>query len=163
MPTWPTATVTPSWRISKRPRPTRKRLSWIFVPAQQDVHQLIDGNASHTRGAGTPAGTGAPIAGHVRLTKREQEIKELIAAGLGNKEIARRLNIATTTVKSHVHNMLGKLAALAPPDRRRSGNRSRRGTVAAPTALPADVLAGTSRKNRWKTALPGYARARDST
>ena len=65
--------------------------------------------------------------GAVRLTKREQEIKELIAAGLGNKEIAQRLNIATNTVKSHVHNMLGKLAALTPPDRRR-GHRSRRGS-----------------------------------
>ena len=63
----------------------------------------------------------------VRLTKREQEIKELIAAGLGNKEIAQRLNIATNTVKSHVHNMLGKLAALTPPDRRH-GSRGRRGT-----------------------------------
>ena len=74
-------------------------------------------------GAGTPAPTG----GVIRLTKREQEIKDLIAAGLGNKEIAQRLNIATNTVKSHVHNMLGKLAALTPPDRRQ-GNRSRRGT-----------------------------------
>ncbi|PYP09930.1 MAG: hypothetical protein DMD59_07255 [Gemmatimonadetes bacterium] len=64
----------------------------------------------------------------VRLTKREQEIKALIATGLGNKEIARRLNIATNTVKSHVHNMLGKLGALTTPDRRRSGNRRRRGT-----------------------------------
>jgi DNA-binding NarL/FixJ family response regulator len=72
------------------------------------------------------AGTSAP--GSVRLTRREQEIKDLIAAGLGNKEIAQRLNIATNTVKSHVHNMLGKLAALTPPDRRRQGNRSRRGT-----------------------------------
>jgi DNA-binding NarL/FixJ family response regulator len=69
----------------------------------------------------------APAGGAVRLTKREQEIRELIAAGLGNKEIAQRLNIATNTVKSHVHNMLGKLAALTPPDRRQ-GNRSRRGT-----------------------------------
>ena len=63
----------------------------------------------------------------VRLTKREREIKDLIAAGLGNKEIAQRLNIATNTVKSHVHNMLGKLAALTPPDRRH-GSRGRRGT-----------------------------------
>lgn len=78
--------------------------------------------------AGTGAGSSAMSAGGaVRLTKREREIKELIAAGLGNKEIAQRLNIATNTVKSHVHNMLGKLAALTPPDRRR-GNRSRRGT-----------------------------------
>ena len=69
-----------------------------------------------------------PTGGGVRLTKREQEIKDLIAAGLGNKEIAQRLKIATNTVKSHVHNMLGKLAALTPPHRRRTGNRSRRGT-----------------------------------
>ena len=66
-------------------------------------------------------------AANVRLTKREREIKDLINAGLGNKEIAQRLHIATNTVKSHVHNMLGKLAALTPPDRRQ-GNRSRRGT-----------------------------------
>jgi len=59
----------------------------------------------------------------VLLTNREQEIKDLISAGLGNKDIARRLNISTNTVKSHVHNMLGKLAALTPPDRRRSRNR----------------------------------------
>jgi len=59
----------------------------------------------------------------VLLTKREQEIRDLISAGLGNKDIARRLNISTNTVKSHVHNMLGKLAALTPPDRRRSRNR----------------------------------------
>jgi len=77
--------------------------------------------------AGSTMSGGAQTAGSVRLTKREQEIKELIAAGLGNKEIAQRLNIATNTVKSHVHNMLGKLAALTPPDRRQ-GNRSRRGT-----------------------------------
>jgi DNA-binding NarL/FixJ family response regulator len=78
-------------------------------------------------GTGTMNG-GMTAPGSVRLTKREQEIKDLIAAGLGNKEIAQRLNIATNTVKSHVHNMLGKLAALTPPDRRRQGNRSRRGT-----------------------------------
>ena len=54
----------------------------------------------------------------VHLTTREREIRELIALGLGNKEIARRLNIATNTVKSHVHNMLGKLALLEPAERR---------------------------------------------
>ena len=77
--------------------------------------------------ASLAGGGAAQSSGTVRLTKREQEIKDLIAGGLGNKEIAQRLNIATNTVKSHVHNMLGKLAALTPPDRRQ-GNRSRRGT-----------------------------------
>jgi two-component system, NarL family, nitrate/nitrite response regulator NarL len=45
-----------------------------------------------------------------RMTKREREITELIAEGLSNKEIAQRLNIATYTVKSHVHNILEKQA-----------------------------------------------------
>jgi DNA-binding NarL/FixJ family response regulator len=45
-----------------------------------------------------------------RLSKREREVIDLIAEGLSNKEIARRLHIATDTVKSHVHNILEKLA-----------------------------------------------------
>ena len=46
----------------------------------------------------------------VRMTSREREIIALIAEGLSNKEIASRLNIATYTVKSHVHNIMEKLA-----------------------------------------------------
>ncbi len=45
----------------------------------------------------------------VRMTKREREIVSLIADGLSNKDIAKRLNVATHTVKSHVHNILEKL------------------------------------------------------
>ena len=46
----------------------------------------------------------------VKLTKREHEVVDLIARGMSNKEIARELNIALHTVKSHVHNTLDKLA-----------------------------------------------------
>jgi DNA-binding NarL/FixJ family response regulator len=46
----------------------------------------------------------------VRMTKRERQITDLIAEGMSNKEIAQRLNIALYTVKSHVHNILEKLA-----------------------------------------------------
>lgn len=46
----------------------------------------------------------------IQLTSREREIVTLISEGLGNKEIAERLHIATYTVKSHVHNILEKLA-----------------------------------------------------
>lgn len=46
----------------------------------------------------------------VRLTLREREVVGLIAQGMSNKEIANRLNIATDTVKSHVRNVMDKLA-----------------------------------------------------
>jgi len=46
----------------------------------------------------------------VRMTAREQDVISLIAEGKSNKEIARKLNIAVYTVKSHVHNILEKLA-----------------------------------------------------
>ena len=46
----------------------------------------------------------------VRMTAREREVIGLIGEGLSNKEIAGRLNIATHTVKSHVRNVMEKLA-----------------------------------------------------
>jgi DNA-binding NarL/FixJ family response regulator len=46
----------------------------------------------------------------VKMTRREQEVISNIAAGKSNKEIAGEINIAVYTVKSHVHNILEKLA-----------------------------------------------------
>jgi two-component system nitrate/nitrite response regulator NarL len=43
------------------------------------------------------------------LTARERQIVDLIAEGLSNKEIAKRLYIEVATVKNHVHNILEKL------------------------------------------------------
>jgi DNA-binding NarL/FixJ family response regulator len=50
------------------------------------------------------------LANAVRMTKREREVIAIIADGHSNKEIAQQLNIATHTVKSHVHNIMEKLA-----------------------------------------------------
>jgi DNA-binding NarL/FixJ family response regulator len=46
----------------------------------------------------------------VRMTKREKQVIELISEGYTNKEIAQKLHLSTYTVKSHVHNILEKLA-----------------------------------------------------
>ncbi len=46
----------------------------------------------------------------MRLTSRERQVIDLLGEGLSNKEIAIRLHIAVHTVKSHVHNVLEKLA-----------------------------------------------------
>jgi two-component system, NarL family, response regulator YdfI len=45
------------------------------------------------------------------LTVREREILEMMAEGLSNRTIARRLGISMYTVKSHVASILGKLRA----------------------------------------------------
>ncbi len=44
-----------------------------------------------------------------RLTERETEVLQLLADGQSNKEIARKLQIAETTVKSHVKSIMQKL------------------------------------------------------
>ena len=44
------------------------------------------------------------------MTKRERQVIDLVADGLTNKEIAQNLHISTFTVKSHIHNILEKLA-----------------------------------------------------
>jgi DNA-binding CsgD family transcriptional regulator/tetratricopeptide (TPR) repeat protein len=53
---------------------------------------------------GTPAAT-APGS----LTPREREVAALVAEGLSNGEVARRLYISTKTASVHVSNILGKL------------------------------------------------------
>ena len=53
---------------------------------------------------------GRPLAlESVRMTPREREVIDLISVGMSNKEIAKRLHIATHTVKSHVRNIMEKL------------------------------------------------------
>lgn len=43
------------------------------------------------------------------LTPRERDVVTLVGQGLGNREIARRLGVAVTTVRTHLKNAYGKL------------------------------------------------------
>jgi DNA-binding NarL/FixJ family response regulator len=52
-----------------------------------------------------------PFAGEDPLTAREREVLQMLAAGLGNKEIGARLHISDHTAKFHVSQILGKLGA----------------------------------------------------
>lgn len=47
------------------------------------------------------------------LTKRQQEIAELVALGLTNKEIARRLHISFRTVETHIEHVFQKLGVVS--------------------------------------------------
>jgi two-component system, NarL family, nitrate/nitrite response regulator NarL len=51
----------------------------------------------------------AASANFCQLTGREREILEFVREGFTNKMISRELGIGLSTVKNHVHNVLGKL------------------------------------------------------
>ena len=64
-------------------------------------------------GRGKPASARQPLV--EPLSDRELEVLRLVAEGLSNSEIADKLFISVGTVKTHVHNVLGKLSADGRP------------------------------------------------
>jgi len=77
---------------------------YVFHPADIDSIPALRPPQSDT----VPE-LGEPLVEH--LTPREIEVLQLLSAGLGNKEIAARLNISEHTAKFHVASILGKLGA----------------------------------------------------
>jgi DNA-binding NarL/FixJ family response regulator len=61
--------------------------------------------------AGASPATSEAAAGSESLTPREREVLQLMAEGLPNKAIARKLGISLHTAKFHVASILGKLDA----------------------------------------------------
>lgn len=79
----------------------------VFIPPEEaspEAKKALAGDA-----------TWAPVAaegsGRLPLTEREREVMTLVASGLQSGDIAERLFLSPETVKSHVHNALGKLGA----------------------------------------------------
>lgn len=65
------------------------------------IHRKVHGTGEHA--------PGEPPRYNKVLTHREQTVLLLVAHGMSNKEIARRLHLAEGTVKVHVHNIFQKL------------------------------------------------------
>lgn len=72
------------------------------------TRRLVERHARQAPGppAGTPAGPHPDLA---VLTPRELEVLRLLAQGLSNTELAARLHLSGTTVKTHVSRILAKL------------------------------------------------------
>ena len=80
-----------------------------LAAAIRDVHRgrpvlHPDVAARLMRRAADPGGPAATV-----LTRREQEVLQLVVEGFANKQIARRLRITEKTVKTHVSSILQKL------------------------------------------------------
>jgi DNA-binding NarL/FixJ family response regulator len=80
--------------------------------------------------ASAPATAGAPFP---ELTRREHEVLDLIAAGLRNTEIARRMSIAPKTIANHISAIFTKLQVT---DRAEAIIRARDAGLGRGTGLP---------------------------
>ncbi|WP_381555962.1 response regulator [Streptomyces eurythermus] len=82
------------------------------------VHSVLSGDAGLSPSVqrrllerlSQPEPEPVPTAGQAPdgLTTREVEVLVLIAEGLGNQQIARRLQVSTATVKTHINNLFAK-------------------------------------------------------
>lgn len=76
-------------------------LGLVVLPAESAALLALPSAPSRT----------APQPGVETLTPRELEVLTMLAEGMGNKQIARRLGISEHTVKFHVGSILAKLGA----------------------------------------------------
>ncbi len=75
------------------------------IRAAHAGHSTLSPEATQTL---VQAATQPPPLGH-DLTKREQSVLDLMVTGLNNNEIAEKLGVSPSTIKSHVSHILSKL------------------------------------------------------
>ncbi len=99
------------------------------------------------------------------LTARELEVLRLVGAGKANKEIAVELGISERTARTHVSNILGKLAPeLTHTGRALGRSRRARGHLALSAGPPARRRGWCSPTGRWWLApLPREEREGDAS
>ncbi len=90
-----------------------------------------------------------------RLTRREQEIATMVAAGASSRDIAGRLVLSVRTVDNHLQNIYGKLGVTRRDELRPRPGRLIRPPARAALARPAPPWprggggAGSARCSRW--------------
>lgn len=80
----------------------------VFIPPDELSHEQVRSALARKEPWTSGAAGGG---GRLQLTDREREIMTLVASGLQGGDIAERLFLSPETIKSHVHNAMGKLGA----------------------------------------------------
>jgi PAS domain S-box-containing protein len=93
----------PAKRLDGQVRPIVYAATANVVPG---LHMSVFVNGS----AGAPPAA-EPVRRGAHLTPREREILQMIADGLTDREIARRLVLSPATARTHARNLIGKLGA----------------------------------------------------
>ena len=82
-----------------------RHLSVFIPPERTDAERAEDAAAREAAWSVVAAEEG----GRLALTEREREVMTLVAAGLQNSDMAKRLFLSQETIKSHVSNAMRKL------------------------------------------------------
>ncbi len=88
---------------------------------------------------------GHSVSGHVKLTRREEEVLGRVMRSLANKEIAASLNLSERTVKFHVSSLLAKFRVRGRMELVREATRHTAGSMSMP--LP------VATRDTWSDAL----------
>lgn len=110
----------------RRIRDGAARAGWIVVDRPDDADLVVGPAVEWQTRADTRVGSSRePVDRPVEtLTPRELDVLALLADGVGNREIASRLDISEHTVKFHLSAIFGKLGASTRTDAVRRALRS---------------------------------------
>ncbi|GLW12129.1 LuxR family transcriptional regulator [Microtetraspora sp. NBRC 13810] len=95
-------------RCEERLRRQLSRADYEDAAAEGSAMSMEEA-VDYALGAPRPGRPAAPRERSAPLTPREEEVADLVAAGLTNKEIAQRLVVGRRTVDTHVEHILAKL------------------------------------------------------
>ena len=79
------------------------------APGEADPASGPRGNSGSGPGSGSASGPGSGPAMIPAFTRREEEVLAFLAQGLSNQQIASRMFVEVSTVKSHISHVLNKL------------------------------------------------------
>jgi DNA-binding CsgD family transcriptional regulator len=92
-------------------RARRARIAEAETRAEQAERSRAEAEQFRTEELARRRAAAASISRLAALTPREREVVSLIATGLSNEEIAKRLFLARVTVKTHANRAMAKLGA----------------------------------------------------